>query len=192
MTNLGAPTALTIRTVALIAAVMVATALGGWRAVSMAATGPGPSTLVVNGVSYTVIHAEQVKGLSDADLGGMAHGVQSLVSDDKALITVTLVVAAGDSPSSYDASVLRAFASGPAVTPVGGTLSPGRLGARAQIEGSLSFIVPRNGAQVTLRAPGDSREVPLLQVDNAPAGAGQHPHPSATAPARATTPPSGP
>jgi hypothetical protein len=192
MTHMGRPTALTVRAVALIAAVMVATALGGWRAVSMAATGPGPSTLVVNGVSYTVIHAEQVKGLSDADLGGMAHGVQSLVSDDKALITATLVVEAGSSPSSYDASVLRAFAGGPAVTPIGGTLAPGRLGAHAKIEGSLSFVLPRNGAQVTLAAPGDSHEVPLLQVDNAPAGAGQHPHPSATASARVPAPPSGP
>jgi hypothetical protein len=178
--------------VALIAAVMVATGLGGWRAVSMAATGPGPSTLLVNGVSYTVIHTEQVKGLSDADLGGMAHGVQSLVSDDKALITVTLVVAAGSSPTSYDASVLRAYAGGPAVAPVGGTLAPGRLSAHAQIEGSLSFVVPRDGAQVTLRAPGDSHEVALLQVDSAPAGAGAHPHPSASASAPATTPPSSP
>jgi len=167
--------ALTFRAVALIAAVIVCTGLGGWRAVSMAATGPGPATLVVNGVSYTVTHAEQVRGLSDTDLGGMAHGVQSLVSDDKALVTVTLVVAAGDSPTSYDASVLRAFAAGPAVAPVGGTLAPGRLSAHAHIEGSLSFVVPRRGAQVTLRAPGGGRAVPLLQVDNAPAGAGEHP-----------------
>jgi hypothetical protein len=53
---------------------------------SMAAAKPDASTLVLNGVCDTVTHAEQVKGLSDAELGGMSHGIQSLVTDDKALI----------------------------------------------------------------------------------------------------------
>lgn len=182
MTSKGRSAALTVRAVALILAVLVGTALGGWRAASMAAANLDPSTLVVNGVSYTVTHAEQVKGLSDSDLGGMSDGVQSLVSDDKALVTVTLAVTAGDSPSSYDASVLRAFAAGSsvAISPVGGTLAPGHLTAHARIEGSLSFVVSRNGAQLALRAPLDSREVPLLQVDDAPSDAAEHPHPSST------------
>lgn len=194
MTHVGASYVLTIRAVALIAAVLVGTALGGWRVVSMAATKPDPSTLVVNNVSYAVTHAEQVKGLSDADLGGMAHGVQSLVSDDKALVTVTLVITAEDSPSSYDASVLRAFATGSSVgvPPVGGTLAPGRLRAHARIEGTLSFVFPRNGAQIALRAPNDSREVPLLNVDEAPAGAGGHTHPSTSSTTSVPLPPNGP
>ena len=146
----------------------------------MAATKPDPSTLVVKGISYTVTHAEQVKGLSDADLGGASHGIGNLVSSEKALVTVTLVVSGGNSPTSYDASVLRAFATGSSVgfSPAGGTLGPGRLGAHARIDGSLSFVVPRNGVQLVLRAPGDSREVPLLQVDNAPAGANDHDDPA--------------
>ena len=189
---MGRSSALTVRTVALIAAVLVATALGGWRAVSMAATKPDPSTLVVKGISYTVIHAEQVKGLSDADLGGMSHGIGNLVSSEKALVTVTLVVSGGDSPTSYDASVLRAFATGSSVgfSPAGGTLGPGRLGAHARIDGSLSFVVPRDVAQLVLRAPGDSREVPLLQVDDAPAGANDHDDPAGADehPEPATTP----
>jgi hypothetical protein len=193
MTRMGRSSALTARAVALIVMVLVGTALGGWRAVSMAAPKPDPSTLVVNSVSYNVTHAEQVKGLSDADLGGMSHGVQSLVSDDKALVTVTLVITAGDSATSYDASVMRAFATGSpvAVAPVGGTLAPGQLMAHARIEGTLSFVVPRNGAQIALRAPNDPREVPLLQVDVAPAGAGDHPHPSSTATIRGPSPPNG-
>ncbi|MDQ1482796.1 MAG: hypothetical protein QOF35_872 [Actinomycetota bacterium] len=146
----------------------------------MAAPKPDPSTLVVNGVSYTVTHAEQVSGLSDADLGGMSHGIQGLVTNDKAVVKVTLVVQADDSPTSYDASVLRTFAAGSSVgvAPVGGTLNPGQLSAHARMEGSLSFVVPRNSAQIGLRASGDSREVPLLQVDDAPAGASQHEHAS--------------
>ena len=191
---MGRSSALTVQAVALIAAVLVATALGGWRAVSMAATKPDPSTLVVKGISYTVAHTEQVEGLSDQDLGGMSHGVASLVTDDKAMVTVTLVVTAGDSPISYDASVLRAYAAGSSVgvAPVGGTLAPGRLSAHARIEGSLSFIVPRDNAQLILRAPSDSREVPLLQVDDAPAGAGDHPHPSTTTTTGGPSPPNHP
>jgi hypothetical protein len=165
----------------LVAAVLACTVLGGWRAVSMAAPKPGSSTLVLNGVSYTVTHAEQVSGLSDADLGGMSHGIQGLVTNDKAVVKVTLVAQAGDSPISYDASVLRTFATGSTigVAPAGGTLNPGRLSAHARMEGSLSFIVPRNSAQLALRAPGDSREVRLLQVDDAPAGATPHQHAAA-------------
>lgn len=176
---------MTFRAVALILAVLVCTGLGGWRAISMAAAKPAPSVLLVNGVTYRVAHAEQVQGLSDSALGGMSHGIMSLVRDDKALITVRLVVTAGDSPSSYDARVLRVSAAGsPGAEPVGGLLVPGHLAAHASIEGFLSFVVARNGAQIGLSALGDSREVPLLQVDHAPAGAGQHHHPSA----RAVTP----
>jgi hypothetical protein len=177
----------------MVALVILATALGGWRAVSMAATRPDPSTLVINGVSYTVTHAEQVQGLSDAALGGMSHGIQSLVTDDKALVTLRMVITAGDSPGSYDARALRVFVKGSSVgaPPVGGILVPAHLRARASIEGYLSFVVPRDGAQIVLRAPGNARELPLLQVDTAPAGAGQHQHPLAgsTAPkAKSTTP----
>jgi hypothetical protein len=147
--------------------------------------------VVVDGVTYRVTHAEQVRGLSDSALGGMSHGIMSLVRDDKALVTLRLVVTAGDSPASYDARVLRAFVTGSAVgaRPVGGLLAPGRLAAHASIEGYLSFVVPRNGAQVALGAVGDSRRIPLLQVDQAPAGAGQHQHPTrSVAPAPRATP----
>lgn len=189
MTPTGRSRLRTIRAVVLIVAVLIGTALGGWRAASMAATTkPDPTTLVVNGVSYTVAHVEQVKGLSSSELGGMAHGIQSLVSDDKAMVKVSLVVSAGDSPTPYDAGVLRAFATGSSagVLPAGGTLAPGQLSAHARIEGSLSFVVPRNGAHLALRAPDSSREVSLLTVDKvtvdkAPAAAGEHKAPSGTA-----------
>lgn len=174
----------------LVVVVLLATALGGWRAASMAAAGLDPATLTVNGVSYTVTHAEQVQGLSDSDLGGMSHGIQSLVTDDKALITLRLVISAGDSPASYDARVLRAFASNSpdGISPVGGILAPGNLGPHSRIEGFLSFVVPRDGAQIVLRAPGDAGEIPLPTVEVAPAGAGEHLH-SSTAPPTGESPP---
>jgi hypothetical protein len=188
---------MTLRAVALVVAVLVATALGGWRAASMAATKPDPATLVVRGVSYRVTHAEQVTGLSDSALGGMSHGIQNLVTDDKALVTLHLVVSAGDSPGSYDARVLRAYAAGSSVgaKPVGGIMAPGQLRAHASIEGFLSFVVPRNSALLSLRAPGNPQAVPLLRVDQAPEGAGKHLHPSTTPSttptAGVTAPPSG-
>jgi hypothetical protein len=165
----GRTSTLTLRATALFAAVLVATALGGWRAVSTAAPKPGPSTLLVNGVSYDVAHSEQVVGLSDSDLGGMSHGIQGLVTDEKALIKVSLVVSGGDSPTSYDAGVLRVFAAGShaGIVPAGGTFAPGRLSSHGHIEGTVSFIVPRNGAQLTLRAVGDPHTIALLRVDKA-------------------------
>jgi hypothetical protein len=194
MTDSGHTSRLTARAVTLIVAVIACAVLGGWRAASMAAAKPAPSTLVVNGVTYRVTHAEQVQGLSDSALGGMSHGIMSLVRDDKALVTLRMVVTAGDSSVSYDARVLRAYVLGSSAgtKPVGGLLAPGRLAAHTSIEGYLSFVVPRNGAQIVLRALGDSRELPLLQVDRAPAGAGQHHHSSAravTPTPRATTKP---
>lgn len=193
MTRSRRPPALTLRTVVLIVAILVVGALGGWRPAAPGPTGPKKPTLVVGGATYTVLHAEQVQGLSDSDLGGMSHGVQSLVSADKALVVVTLVVAAGDLSRSFDPAVLHAFALGAPVgyTPVGGTLAAGKLRAHGRMEGSLSFIVPRKGAQLVLRAPGGARDVPLLRVDVAPLGADTsgHVHPS-TSPRTAVPSPS--
>ena len=116
-------------------------------------------------------HVEQVAGLSDADLGGMAHGVQSLVPQDKALIRVTVTVSADGTSTDYDARALQAFATGSSVgvAPLGGSLAPGRLQAHGQIEGSLSYVVPRTTSQLVLRAGRLPRAVPLLRIDDGPA-----------------------
>lgn len=190
----GAPARVHVSRVALLTVLVVAaTLLGGWRVVSMLSADQSPMTLRVGDASFTVTHVEQVAGLSDAQLGGMSHGVQSLVSDDKALVRVAVTVTAGDAPASYDASVLRAFASGSpdAIAPLSGSLPRGRLGAHGRIEGSLSYVVPRNGAQLVLRAGQLDTSIPLLQVDDAPAGAGDHPH-TTGATTSGTSPPSRP
>jgi hypothetical protein len=190
MTRPGRMPVLTTRPVAFVAAVLAATALGGWRAESIAATRPDPSTLVVEGVSYRVTHAQQIQGLSDSALGGMSHGIQNLVTDDKALISVTVVVSTGDSPGTYDARSLGAFAPGSRVGfPSVGGMGSGQLKAHASIEGFLAFIVPRKGGQFALKALDDTREVPLLTVDQAPAGAGPHQHTSPAPTTSATSTP---
>lgn len=169
------------RMVLLCTLVLGATAAGGWRVVALTAAEHDPMTLRVGHASYTVTHVEQVAGLSDADLGGMAHGVQSLVPQDKALIRVTVTVSADGASTDYDARALQAYAAGASVGvgPLGGSLAPGRLQAHGQIEGSLSYVVPRKTSQLVLRAGRLPRAVPLLQVEQGPAVAG-HDHAGVT------------
>lgn len=180
-----------LRAAALVVVLLACAALGCWRIAATVAEAraaqPDPTAITVGGVSFHITHVEQVRGLADADLGGMAHGVQSLVTDDKALINVSLVVRAGSSAAAYDAGTLRAVslpAPGAVFAPVGGTLSPGRLRAHAGIEGSLSFVVPRNGARLALRDPAGAHLLPLLLVDrfHAPAHASGHQHSSTGTP----------
>ena len=161
--------------------VLGATAVGGWRVAALTAAEHDPMTLRVGHASYTVTHVEQVAGLSDADLGGMSHGVQSLVPQDKALIRVTVTVSADGTSTDYDARALQAFATGASVGigPLGGSLAPGRLQAHGHIEGSLSYVVPRKTSQLVLRAGRLTRAVPLIQVDDGPAGTG-HDHAGVT------------
>ena len=168
-----------LRTVLLVVLLLAGSAVGGWRALS-ATAGTGPSTLVVVGVSYTVVHVEQVAGLADADLGGMSHGIQGLVTPDQALVVVSLVVDAADRPSDFDPSVLQALLSDSSrtLTPAGGTLAAGRLGRRGRMEGTVSFVVARGGGQLALRAPGAMPDVPLLPLGLVPDGDGHHDPPA--------------
>ena len=68
------------------------------------------------------------------------------------------------------------------VAPLGGSLGSGRLSPHGRLEGSLSYVVPRDGAQLVLRSEGSSDAVPLLRADRAPAGAGKNAHTSGTHP----------
>ena len=194
MTAAQPAAARTGRVVAMAALVALATVLGAWRVAALVAGPADPMTVTVGAVTYTVTHVEQVTGLTDADLGGMSHGVQSLVSDDKALVRVAVTVAAGDATTDYDATVLTAAVAGTpgGIVPVAGSLPVrGRLSAHAQLEGSLSYVVPRNGAHLVLRAGSGSREVPLVDVDDAGDPTPDHDHTGAAtgAPSSATAGP---
>ena len=152
--------------------------LGGWRAVALRAPLADGSTVIVDGTSYRVTQVEQVTGLSDDDLAGMAHGIQGLVTHGQTLVTVSLVVTAGDDASTFDVSALQVFAAGSnqPIPAAGGTLAPGTLHAHASVEGALSFVVPRDGSRLVLRAPGQSHSVPLLQVDVSAPDSTDHSH----------------
>jgi hypothetical protein len=174
-----APRPLSWRLLLLSALVVAATAVGGLRAVSLAQDRPGPHTLDVGDVSYTVTDVELVAGLTDQDLGGMSHGVQSLVGSGQALVRVRLRVSAGRNAAAYDPAALRAVAaSSPAsasgVAPSGASFAPGRLRAHGSIEGSLSYVLPRDGAQLVLRAGHARRSVALLRLDRAGSTTPEH------------------
>ena len=173
------------RSWALLGLVVVALGLGGWRTATLHAVAPvaAANTVVVGDATYRVTHAEQVKGLSDADLSGMSHGIQSLVTAERTLVTVSIVVSAGDSAASYDPSQLELVAVGTntPIEAVGATISGGVLDAHASLEGAVSFVVPRDGSRFEMRAHGQTRSVPLLQVDVPSPGETDHGHSSASA-----------
>src|SRR5947209_19194833 len=114
---------------------VLAVAAGGWQIAVQAAARQHTLTLHSSGATYTITHVEQVTGLSDADLGGMSHGIQGLVGVDKMLILVSLTVSAGDSATTYDPQTLTAVSTrSPAVIPpVGGSLTGGPLRAPSHI-----------------------------------------------------------
>src|SRR5204862_43450 len=96
-------------------------------------------------------------------LGGMSHGIQGLVNEDQMLIRVSLTVSTGGSAATYDPRLLQVYGAGPVgVAPLGGSLGRGRLSPHGRLEGSLSYVVPRDGAQLVLRSEGTSDAAPLL------------------------------
>jgi len=157
---------------------VLAVAAGGWQIAVQAAARHHTLTLRSSGATYTITHVEQVSGLTDAELGGMSHGIQGLVGVGQMLIRVSVTVTAGATPTTYDPQQLTAVSSrSPAVIhPAGGSLTGGPLRTHSHIEGSLSYVVPRDGARITLRIGNQSTTVPLVQTDDAPPGADEHNH----------------
>lgn len=146
-----------------------AACFGGFRAVALATTEPAdPAALDLGGARLHVSGVEEVVGVAASDLmGGMAHNISGMVSDDQMMVLVSVSVTAGDAPASYDAKVLvaRPLGSSAELHPVGGTLGSGHLSPHARIEGSVAFVVPRNGAHLVLGVRGSHRTIDLAQVD---------------------------
>jgi hypothetical protein len=164
--------------------VVLALVFGAWRVMVLRGPGPDSSTVVIGDATYRVTHVEEVKGLTQEDLAGMSHGIQSLVTQDKTLITVSLIITAGDSVTSFDPEQLQAYAVGSdtPIPAVGGTVSAGTLDPRASLEGAVSFVVPRDGSTLVMRGTDQSHSVPLLQVDVSSPGPTDHAHDASPAP----------
>jgi hypothetical protein len=178
--------------------VLLATALaalaaaGSWQVARLARPDapPGVST---GGVSVSVVSSEQVAGLTDDDLSGMSHGIQGLVTADKAMVKVNVLLAGGRHGGGYDLRALRLRAGGQLLEPVGASLVAGRLNPGARIEGSIAFVVPRSGTDLALLATDTGDSVSLGTVDLAPPGSDPHSHgTSGSAGSDVTVAPAGP
>ena len=159
------PPTWSLRIVLLASTILAAIVLVAVWAAGSLAQRPGPHALRVGDVVYTVTHVETVNGLTNADIGGMSHGIQGLVTNDQLLVRVSLTVSAGDKTASFDPTDLQVYgADDIGVAPLGGSLTNGRLSAHSRIDGSLSYVVPRGGGRLQLRVGTNGASVPLLRV----------------------------
>jgi hypothetical protein len=80
--------------------------------------------------------------------------------------------------ATYRAGTIVVRASGGAgdLVPAGGTLGSGVLSAHGRVEGTVAFVVPRDGSRLRLRVRGSSQSIPLADVDQVAHGHGGHEH----------------
>jgi len=116
--------------------------------------------------------ADDLTGLTAQDLSGVTHGIQNLVLADKAQIqlTVALINRTGNlviySPDQFR---LTTEGNPDLIELTGSTIRDGELQPHSNIEATLSFVVPRDGATYTLlfRDPGNDQivKIDLGEVD---------------------------
>ena len=145
--------------------------------------------------SLTVTAAVLNNGLTSEELGGMSHGVSSLVSSGKAEVAVTLTLAnRGDAPlplSPSQFTMVTGRGSTPTSTPqsvAGGTVQvDGSVPAHASVDARLAFVTTTDGSRLWLRYT-DPGTAHVVQVDLgraatiAPAPGGHAGHASASLP----------
>ena len=106
--------------------------------------------------SITVTEAAINNGVSNADLGGMSHGVSGLVGSGKADVTAVISLwNHGSSPVTVSPDQFRLRTSSAAgrtstVTMVNGTLPHHAIPAGARMEARLTFVTETNGSRLTL------------------------------------------
>lgn len=110
--------------------------------------------------------ADDLTGLTSQDLSGVTHGIQNLVLADKAQIqlTVALINRTGKLVNySPDQFRLITAKNPDLVELTGSTIHEGELQPHSNIEATLSFVVPRDGATYTLlfRDPGNEQIVKI-------------------------------
>ncbi len=125
-------------------------------------------------------------GLSPADLGGMTHGVSSMVGAGSAQVNVVVTLWNHDaSPAALTASqfsLVREGAAGPAGAPlpaVGTTLPRTPVPSGASLDTRLTFVTPSDGSGLSLQfADGDRPvlRVPLGSTDRVAAPVDGHAH----------------
>ncbi|MBI5944061.1 MAG: hypothetical protein HY864_06810 [Chloroflexi bacterium] len=123
--------------------------------------------------SIIVSEADDLIGLTSQDLAGVTHGIQNLVLVDKTQIqlTVALLNRSGQkisiSPKQF--TLVNPENAGEVILISNATIRDGELQPRSNIEATLSFVVPRDGASYILQFldPGNDQivEIDLGGVD---------------------------
>jgi len=123
--------------------------------------------------SIIVSEADDLIGLTSQDLAGVTHGIQNLVLVDKTQIqlTVALLNRSGQriSISPKDFTLVNSENAMKVILISNATIHDGELQPRSNIEATLSFVVPRDGASYILQYqdPGNDKivEIDLGGVD---------------------------
>lgn len=123
--------------------------------------------------SIIVSEADDLIGLTSQDLAGVTHGIQNLVLVDQTQIqlTVALLNRSGQrvsiSPKHF--TLVNPENTGEVILISNATIRDGELQPRSNIEATLSFVVPRDGASYILQYqdPGNDQivEIDLGGVD---------------------------
>lgn len=125
--------------------------------------------------SMTIGQVERIGGPTAQDLGGMTHGIQSLVRSDEAQVVVSILLVNGsDRPVRVEPAQFRLTVEGAtdSVVPTGSSIRPLRLASGVSIEASLVFVVPQTGAHISVvyaDPGGPPITVPAGQLGEAPA-----------------------
>jgi hypothetical protein len=143
----------------------------------------GQTATLSTGSTVAVTGIQDPSGPTAADMSGMNHGIQGLVAANQKMVNLTLrfTAPAGKHAVTYSpANVTLDLGRGRApLHPVSGSLAAGQVTPGGSVEGSLGFVVPRDGSRLLLSiAMGRSSTVryDLGTVDVAPAGTDTHQH----------------
>ena len=104
--------------------------------------------------SLRVLEARPVTGLTNAQLGNMAHGISGLIDARDAQMEVEIELTnSTSSAQTWDAADFRLATGGEEhmYAAIGGTRESGTLDPGASVDLGLNFVVPRDGAQLALR-----------------------------------------
>jgi hypothetical protein len=129
--------------------------------------------------------AAKIAGLTAKDLAGVTHGIQNLIRPDQVQVQLAVELTnLRNHPVAYTPDQFRLVSTTSSTPlPVFSTnLHPNTLQPEASIDGTLNFVVPRNGAKLVLEFRDQGRARPIRidlgRIDRTPANAfaGYHHH----------------
>ena len=124
--------------------------------------------------SIFVEHVETLEGLSEEQLGGMTHGIADLVEQNQSKVTIAVLLANRSThPIAVETGDYAIFVDGVAdpIPPSTSTIQPLTLAPGSSVDVTITFVVPRTGAEISLGyadPDGPAIVLPVGRVDQAP------------------------